>query len=787
MTDDGRIADLLADRPDLESPLAALLAVDEDAETWIFDDVPVDSGAFGELVARGVVEKTDDEYRLADPGAVRRALADEPTSATASEADSRVTSPDASTSEVAISFPQIDVPISLPQIDVRAAGLLGTALVFVALVRSFVVSAVFRGEHVVLSGNDPYYYLYWVERSFTAGESAQLPSGITKGEPLLVATLARFTGIFGGADAAGAVLAVYPVLSAVLTGVFLYWLTHRLTADRRIALTAVVVLAVMPGHALRTALGFADHHAFDYIWLALTAASLVALTGDSRTEQLSRPGTWLAALALGVGVGAQTLAWDNGALMIVPVGVVVAARVLLDIRSERSPGIANAPVLGGLGLAVLIVRFGHRSLGWHTDVVATAPLLLLAGATTLVVVAEFAFRLGRGGAELALAEGVVTLAGGWFVWRTYPEFRTELLGGLDRIFRSDDIVEVGPLIEGETLPFLLLFGFFLFLAVPVLVWATRWTLADARWTVPCSYGWYFLGLSLVQVRFTGQLGIFITPFAAVAFVWLAARIDLTQEPALPAGTPTEEFSAWVPDRPDASTVLAVLLLFALLGGLGLLQSAIKVQQVTTDDADYDTAVSLAEYAEERGWESRSDSYVFTEWGKNRLYNYFVNGNSQSYSYAQANYIDFMTQTDPATASPGGRVRFIVTQDRDPPPETMHARLHEHLGSRNGDIAGLARYRAIYTTPDGARKAFVVVPGATIRGTTGANASVTARTDVSVPGRSFTYERRTLANGTGAYSVTVAHPGRYTIRTANGTAIVTVPESAVMNGTTVGVQ
>jgi hypothetical protein len=63
----------LADRPDLEDPLATVLAVDEQAETWTFDDLEIDSGRFGELVSRGIVTAAGDGYRLADPEAVRGA------------------------------------------------------------------------------------------------------------------------------------------------------------------------------------------------------------------------------------------------------------------------------------------------------------------------------------------------------------------------------------------------------------------------------------------------------------------------------------------------------------------------------------------------------------------------------------------------------------------------------------------------------------------------------------------------------------------------------------------
>jgi len=777
MTDDGRVAALLADRPDLESPLAALLDVDDEAETWTFDDVPVDSGAFGELVARDIVERDGDEYRLADPEAVRGAL------------DGDVPGSDSATSD---SSPSIAERIPLPAVSdvhTHAIALLAGALALVVAMRSFVTGAIFRDEAVVLSGNDPYFYLYWTEESLRTGESlSDLPGGIEHGEPLLVATLAWFADLFGGVDSAGAVLAVYPVVTAALTGLVLYWLTLQLTADRRVALAAVVILAVMPGHALRTALGFADHHAFDYVWLILTAAALVSLRTVRAFRDLAAPGPWVTALVLGVSIGAQTLAWDSGPLMIVPVGAIVAAGVLLDVRANRSPVVTQAPVLVGLTVGALLALYGHRSLGWQTDIVITAPMLLVAGTVALTAVAELTHRLGRGAGELAIAQAVVTLAGVWVVRTNFPEFWTTLLSRLDsKLFRSDDIVEVRALVDGDTLPFLLLFGFFLFVALPVLAWATRRTLESDRWVVPCLYTWYFLALSLFQVRFTGQLGIFTALFAAVGFVWLAATIDLAEPPA-PFDTADSPFADWVPDRPDASTLGALALLFVLVCGMGTLQTAIKVEQVTHEPETYETAAHLAAFADDQGWESPGERYVFSAWGDNRLYNYFVNGDSRSYGYAQSNYQAFVAQTDPAdaTAMIDGRVRFIVTEDLDAPPGTMHARLHTQLGSREDDTDGLGRYRALYATGDGQYKAFVFVPGATVRGTAEPNATVEVATDVEIPGETFTYERRTVANETGAYDLRVAHPGTYDITTGGETNTVRVPETAVMNGTSVAV-
>lgn len=69
--------ELLAEKPSIEAGLRAVLEVDRDRDTWEFDDIPLDSGEFGEVVAQGIVEQHQGGYRLADPAAVERALAED--------------------------------------------------------------------------------------------------------------------------------------------------------------------------------------------------------------------------------------------------------------------------------------------------------------------------------------------------------------------------------------------------------------------------------------------------------------------------------------------------------------------------------------------------------------------------------------------------------------------------------------------------------------------------------------------------------------------------------------
>ena len=766
MTDGRRVTELLEDRPDFEDALDDIHDVDADNETWTFDDVPVDSGTFGQLVSEGVVEHVDGEYRLADPDAVRAALDGEahPTDATTADG-----------TEFSLEFPTVDW---------RGVALLVAALSFVVAVRLAPLGSVFRDGAVVLSGNDPYFYLYWVEQTLADGSIGALPigevpEGISHGEPFLVASLTWLSGFLGGDSAL--TLALYPVLSALFSALMLYVLALRITRDRRVALSTLALYAVTPAHAFRTSLGYADHHAFDYLWLTLTALALVVLLTGER--DYTDPTRWLAGLGVAAGITGQVLAWENGLLLVVPVAGVVVGAVLADARAERSPLLANAPLLLGVGLAAAGIYAVHDSTSWYATAVAVAPALLVAGSLAVVAAGELAFRLGRDVRELAAVEAVVGVASLVGFTQFLPDLWSELQRGIDRLFEAREIAEVQPLFSGDSLGFLLLIGVIFVVALPMLGWASvRLVRSDDEWLVPVVYGWYFLALATIQVRFAGELSAFIALFAGLGFVWLASWVDLTTVPGPVDGT---DWRDWWPEQPDSSTVASIFVLFLLVGGLSVVQSGVKMQQVSIEDDTYETASFLTEYAADRGWENRSESYVFSDWGRNRVYNYFVNGDSQSYGYAQSNYREFIAESNVTNATrTTGRARFVVTESFDVEGSAMGVRLHDHYGSRYSNVTGLSRYRALYSTESGDRKAFLVVPGARVTGTATANTTVSVSADVSIPNDQFTYERQVGTDSNGRFSVAVAYPGTYELSTAAETWTVEVSESAVMNGTTV---
>ncbi|MDQ2071147.1 STT3 domain-containing protein [Haloarcula sp. NS06] len=768
---------VLDDRPELRDATEAVLAVDDGQDGWTFDDIPIDSGQFGELVSAGIVEKAGDEYRVADPDAVRAALNGE--SEVGSDSGHGLALGDA------LRF----------DFDARATGLLVAAIAVVFVARTYVIGSIYRGGDIVLSSNDPYYYRYHIEQVAANAASAAdfgalsvLPGGITNGEPLTIATLWWVASLFGGSKPViGHVLAWYPVVSALVTSVLLYLLAVRVSSDRRVGLASVLFLAFIPGHAFRTSLGFADHHAFDYPWLGLTALALVvALTTATNRTSLRRPQPWIAAVGIGVGIAGQVLAWEAGPLLVLPASLVVLGQTLLDVSNDRSALVKNAPVLAGVSLGAILAGGVHTVTGWQTALVASAPALLTVGTVVVIVTAEVARRFGGTAGQLAAVDiglGVVGLLvfrfGFTEQWGTFSR-------RLDTLFRSDAIAETYGLFNADAFGFLFLLGLTLFLALPAMVWGVDLARSDrSGWLVASSYAWLLFALAVIQVRFVGELAPFLALFSGFAFVWVASWVDLAR-PVLATG-----------DRdlrdvlvPDSRAVVSLFVLFLLFGALGMVQVPVKTSQVLVEDGTYDAATAIEADAAERGLEYPGN-YVLSRWGQNRVYNYFVNGESRSYSYARQTYGPFVTATDPDKAHNriSSRVGYVVTTETDiEEPTAIYTRLHQHFGSRNGDVDGLSHYRPLFTSEDGSHRAFAVVPGGTIQGTVAPNSTVSIVTTVAVSDREIDYERQTTANRNGEFTVTVANPGTYTVTTESGSeTTVKVTEQTVYGGGNVTVE
>lgn len=196
--------------------------------------------------------------------------------------------------------------------------------------------------------------------------------------------------------------------------------------------------------------------------------------------------------------------------------------------------------------------------------------------------------------------------------------------------------------------------------------------------------------------------------------------------------------------------------------------------------------AIAEDAEARNL-SYPDNYVLSEWDDNRMYNYVVNGEAESYCYARNQSVQFLGRTDPAATYQqySNRVGYVVVTDvpRQLGEAAMGARLLGTLDADTQTVPPLAHYRLLYVDDDRSIAAYALVPGARITGQAeGSGQVVTVETTVDVDGETLTYERSVTASGDGGFTVRVPYAGEYAV----GGQPVTDPESAVTNGTAVSV-
>jgi len=786
------IRSFLAEKPALESDFEALLEVDDEGP-WTFDEVPLDSGTFGEVVSRGIVEEHDDGYRLTDSEAVRAALDGEPVE----------TESDETTSAFSLSLPDVD----------RQAGLaLAGALAFVAIVRVvFMWGSVFRGEDVVLAGNDPWGYRYFVEQLLAADISPfafeSLPEFIGTGlgqDHLYVVVAWWIAELLGGTPrAAGLALAWLPVVSAVLTALLVYLIAVRLSADRRIGLASVALLALTPAHAYRTALGFGDHHAFDYLWLTLTAYALVVLATEYEGVDLKHSGDGgslrgsraiqAATVLLGLGITAQSLAWRAGPLLYLPVGGYAAYRAVSDVRVGSSPLYGNLPLIVGIAIAALLAVLPSTVWGWSvTWVRSFAPALLLCGVLGVLLLSELGSRFDLpakaiGGGTIAV--GVASFAVSWVALPGFTSTVTDFSNYMARTGQSN-IAETASLFSGDlgsVVGPILILGFVLYLAVPSIGLALWKTYRSHRpaWAIVVIYVVYFLLLATIQLRFAGQLAVFVAIFAGIGFVHLAAVVDLTTRPRVlkdwhsdTQRSATDGCRLSTIEIPDRSSLGYLFALFLLVTSISLVQVPVKQEQIAIDDETYETATWIGSNASIFD-PSNSDGYVFSSWGRNRVYNHFLDGDSESYWYARQNYADFLRTTNEAEwyDQLSNRNTSVVTVPRNvSDPNSLQVRLHENLGSETEQSESLSHYRLQHVSDGGERKVFSLVPGAGITGRAPPNETIHLQTNQTVAGTSFTYERTVRTTMNGWYTAIVPYPGQY-----SGVNETYVPETAVTKG------
>jgi len=803
MTEPERVGEatrsFLDDHPDVADDIEELVELDGETDGWTFDDIPLDSGRFGELVSRGIVEKTaDGNYRLADREAVRACLDGNPTAAAGSAdvTDAGSSSP--------LSVPTGVASVSLPTLDVenaRIVGALAAALALVAAVRGLFYTSVLRDGHVVSPGNDPYFYRFWQAQLLARSRGPTDPGmfstvgELTNTRPLTHFLNWWFADLFGGTPEAAATVAAWlPVAGAVAGAFVVYALAVTLTDDHRIGLASVVLLALAPIHANFTSLGFLEHRVHQYFWLTVLAFALVWLAvdvlnrvdrtrdgHDAALEHLSAPATWAVSGLLAVSVLASAHAWGGSPITFAPVAIYLGFRVVTDVRAEVPPLVAGLPTLVGLGVGGLFSVLAHVLWGWHGPMEATFPLLVALGGVAVVLLATGWERFELPIAGLPVVEvvlGVVALV----IYRLLrPDDVARLFRRAGDLFGREGIQETGSLFAAQQAVIfepLFQLGMTFYLGVVGLGIAT-WVVYRAYrpgWLVVVCFAWYYMLLAAFQVRFGAQLGVFAALLAGVVFVFILSKLELIRATSLFGRERGFDGPALVFPSLSGTSVYLVGVV-ALLLSANLFFVPFILNDSTYSEGEFEAAMAVDDHAE-RFDRDHPENFVLSRWGTNRMYNYFVNGQSRGYGYARSNHVEFITSPDPDEWYDRfeGRVGYVVLEPRGLPAETAHGQLFREFG------AGEARtlhYRLLYVSDDA--RAFAVVEGAVIETSLDQSGAVTASTEVTVDDVSFTYERTGIADENGTASIRVAYPGEYDV----GGETVTVSEKDVLDGNRVG--
>lgn len=829
--------EFLADHPETEAALVALLARDADGEPWTFEETEFDSGRFGEFVSRDLVTAVDDGYRLHHPDAIRTAI-EAGDSEAAGDLSHSDTTPPNDTSSTTLTRPELLSTVTTPNPQ-RVLALVG-ALFAVVAARLVGAPAVLRDGHVVSPANDTYFFRYWQERLaaradgvFDVALFADM-GGAASTRPLAHALNWWVTVLVGGVDAAPAVAAWLPIAAAVCLGYVVYRLTDLLTGDVRVALAAVLFYGLAPANVVYTTVGFLDHQAHQYLWLGLLVFALTGLATDVvRRTRETDPGTaaraharaprsWVIATGLAIAVAASAHAWGGSPLTFVPVAAVVGFRVALDARHDVSPAFGNAPLVAGLLVGAGLALAAHLWLGWHESIAAVTPVLVAGGAIAVVAAGELWRRTDLPAKGLVVVE-VFVAGGGLFAYRVLRPAEIERFrvraedlffreGATETVsmFSPDFAVIFGPLLQ---------LGLGFYFGIAVLAVAT-WGVArryEPGWLVIVCFAWYYTLLATIQVRFAGQLAIFIAPFAGIGLVYLLAAIDIarpvdvfrlasatgeterTSHSEQPGATGSDRGESILDRRRDAESTHGIstfqipegtrlrgylITAVALVLVFNLILVPPLVGQMTHDRAQFDATQTIDEHAESVDRE-HPENFVLSQWGDNRMYNYFVSGEAEGYGYAQSNHESFLAAEDPDEWYDrfDGRVGYVVLTDREnaPPANTTYTALHEGLGVGANETTSTGHYQLLEAN-DGVRT-FAVVRGAVIEVSSSGDEQVTATTSVTVGDENQTYTR-TASASEGTATIRVAHPGEYTV----GERTVSVTSEDVLEGnqTTVSV-
>jgi dolichyl-diphosphooligosaccharide--protein glycosyltransferase len=420
-------------------------------------------------------------------------------------------------------------------------------------------------------------------------------------------------------------------------------------------------------------------------------------------------------------------------------------------------------------------------LGWHSTFVALTPLLVASGSVVVTALGELWQRQSIQTRLLLPVEiGCAAIGTYLFVFHILDDTSLVIRRVEDLLFRTGaTAIESQSLFaSGLISESLLRVGVPFYIGIGVLGWVgvRLWRTYEPGWLLIGTYTVTLVAISGFQVRFVGQLAIPMSILGGFGIVYGLATVGLIRTPFTTntvendTATPTKGESSErerplirIPDRRRMLYLVgAGIVLFSV--SLISLSGIIADANYSPDQVDAITAIDTHSEQVNREY---PDNYVLSPWGRNRMYNYFVNGESENYGYARNNYEPFATAADLDTWYERfrGRVGYVVMSNLNTVRESTDPPAH---------------YQLLYTNAEGSLAAYAVVPGAQIVGETAPNSQVMVNTSVTVDGRSLAREWTVTAGKDGRYAVTVPYPGQYRV----GETTIEVPSAAVMNGTRV---
>lgn len=436
---------------------------------------------------------------------------------------------------------------------------------------------VFRADGVHFAADsDPHYHVLQAERFLRSGLAALWhdpllgwPQGADVPWPPLfdVSLGAVARALYGaGLDRAALeqVAAWLPVVLGVVTVALVAMLAAALL-DRRAAIGAALLFALLPAHVLYSGVGRADQHVAEILLACWVQGAFVA-TWAGRSERARRAGMALAA----AGLALSFWTWMGSALqLVVPVAFTAGAHVLLGREAEVTRRIARGLLASFGGAAVLLagtlVLWGPPGALLRGSVLGLTGLqvaLLVAGASSGALLLARSRREGQRTPAARLAEAALALLVPAVALLLVPSLRAGIAAGATALFAGNpwyaDIAEFRPLLfscqtplEADVGVLLRFYGLALpaaLLAIPPLL--RRWRRDEDRPRVLFLALWTatFLVLALARRRFAPYLA---APLALCA--WEGVRHAAG---ALAA--------RWWPARPSAAPLLAAAGAVAIL-------------------------------------------------------------------------------------------------------------------------------------------------------------------------------------------------------------------------------